>query len=227
MARVLVIPDLHLPVAHKRAIDFLVDIYNKHDCNKVICIGDMIDHNAISRHIKNPLCPSAGEEYQMVLEWIQQLYDTFPEMDVIEGNHDKRPQYMAEELAGVPDFYFKEMRDVWNTPNWKYMFDTIIDGVYYFHGLGSSGKTPALNKSNTIHMPVVMGHTHSVAGVHYGAGPEARWFGLDVGCLIDRRAWQFAYGKHMPKKPILGCGVVIEGTPYFEIMPMENYHVRK
>ena len=61
---------------------------------------------------------------------------------------------------------------------------------------------PALNKTDTMHLSVVMGHVHSVAGIHWGAGPEQRWFGMDVGCLIDRRAWQFAYGKHMKKKPI-------------------------
>ena len=72
-------------------------------------------------------------------------------------------------------------------------------------------------------MSVVMGHVHSVAGVKFGAGPLERWFGMDVGCLIDRKAWQFAYGKHMPKKPILGCGVVIDGTPYYEPMPLEEY----
>ena len=72
-------------------------------------------------------------------------------------------------------------------------------------------------------MSVVMGHLHSVAGVHYGAGPKRRWFGLDVGCLIDREAYQFAYGKHLPKKPILGCGVVLDGEGYFEPMKVEKY----
>ena len=46
---------------------------------------------------------------------------------------------------------------------------------------------------------------------------------MDSGCLIDVDAWQFAYGKHMNKKPILSCGVVLDGIPYHEIMPIEKY----
>jgi len=221
--RVLVIPDLHLPVCHRNALKFCCDMYNKHECDTVVFIGDIIDHHAISRHDKNPMCPSAKDEYIAVSEQMRQWYDTFPEATITLGNHDNRPAEIAAEKAGVPDLYFKEFNDVWETPGWKWQFSVEIDGVYYFHGVGSSGKTPALNKSNTMHMPVVMGHVHSVAGVHWGAGPKARWFGMDVGCLIDIDAWQFAYGRHMPKKPILGCGVVLDGIPYHEIMPIENY----
>jgi len=68
-----------------------------------------------------------------------------------------------------------------------------------------------------------MGHVHSVAGVHWGAGPKERWFGMDCGCLVDNKAWQFAYGRHMPRKPILSCGVVLDGIPYHEIFPTEKY----
>lgn len=223
MSNVLVIPDLHLPVAHSRALDFCVDTYNKYGCNKVVNIGDVIDHHAISKHLKNPNCPSAKDEYDLVKVDLQQWYDTFPEATIILGNHDTRPARISGE-AGIPELYLKPYDEVWDTPCWKWVFDTVIDDVYYFHGLGSSGKTPALNKTASIHMSVVMGHVHSVAGVHWGAGPQERWFGMDTGCLIDREAWQFYYGKHMSKKPILGCGVVLDGIPHFEIMPLERYH---
>ena len=72
MSRVLTIPDLHLPVAHPRALDFCIDVYNKHQCDTVVFIGDIVDHHAISFHDKNPNCPSAKEEYLAVggqLKW--------------------------------------------------------------------------------------------------------------------------------------------------------------
>ncbi len=222
MSRKLIIPDLHFPVAHPRALDFCVDTYNKYDCDSALYIGDIFDHHAISFHDKNPNCPSAIDEYRRAKTDAQQWHDTFGKSDIIIGNHDCRPSRMAEKM-GVPDIHLKPYNEVWGTPDWNWTFDVVHDGVYYFHGVGSSGKTPALNKSDTMHMPVVMGHVHSVAGVHYGAGPEARWFGMDVGCLIDREAWQFAYGKHAKKKPILGCGVVLDGIPYYEIMQLERY----
>lgn len=212
--RVLVIPDLHLPVAHSQALQFCVDVYNKYDCDTVVFIGDIVDHHAISFHSKNPNCPSAAYEYSLVRWDLQQWVDTFPEATVTIGNHDNRPQRLAEEMC-IPEVYMRDLSDVWETPGWKWKYSTEIDGVYYYHGAGG-GKTPALNKANTMGMSVVMGHCHSVFGTHWGAGPKSRWFGCDTGCLIDREAWQFAYGKHMPKKPILGCAVVIDGIPYLE-----------
>jgi predicted phosphodiesterase len=220
--RVLVIPDLHLPVAHERALDFVVDIYNKHDCDTVVFIGDIVDHHAISKHDVNPNCPSAKAEYEMVSESLKQWLDTFPRAKVCIGNHDERPE-LAAEREGIPACYLKTYKEVWKTPKWDWDFSFEIDGVYYFHGVGSTGKTPALNKADTIHMPVVMGHVHSRAGIHYGAGPKALWFGMDTGCLVDNDAWQFAYGKHCNRKPLLGCGVVLDGTPYYEPMDLEVY----
>jgi predicted phosphodiesterase len=220
--RVLVIPDLHLPVAHPSALDFCVDMYNKHDCDTVVFIGDVVDHHAISRHDKNPNCPSAKDEYERVGIDLEQWKDTFPIATVTIGNHDERPELIAEE-NDIPAVYLKPYSEVWDTPEWKWVHDTTIDGVYYYHGVGCGGKNPALLKTGYIHMPVVCGHYHSVAGVHWGAGPEARWFGMDVGCLVDNKAWQFAYGKHCKNKPILSCGVVLDGRPYHEIMPLEDY----
>ena len=222
MSKVLVIPDLHLPVAHPCALDFCVDIYNKHECDEVVFIGDIVDHHAISFHDKNPNCPSAKDEYLAVGEDLVEWRDTFPEATVVLGNHDERPERIASK-DGIPELYLKPYKEVWETPDWDWVFDTEIDDVYYFHGIGSTGKTPAFNKTDSVHMSVVMGHVHSVAGIHWGAGPKARWFGMDVGCLIDREAWQFAYGKHSKKKPLLGCGVVLDGIPYYEIMPLERY----
>ena len=225
MSRVLVIPDLHLPVAHSEALRFCVDIYNQWSCDRVVFIGDVVDHHAISFHSKNPNCPSAAHEYDMVREQLYQWRDTFPVAAVTIGNHDNRPQRVAED-AGMPDVYMRNLKELWETPLWRWDYSIEIDDVYYFHGIGG-GKTPALNKANTMGMSVVMGHCHSVFGTHWGAGPKKRWFGCDCGCLIDNEAWQFAYGKHMSKKPILGCAVVIDGTPYLEPMPCgkgEEYH---
>ena len=223
MSRVLVIPDLHLPVCHSSALQFCVDIYNKHYCDTVVFIGDIIDHHAISRHDKNPNCPSAADEYINVSEQLRQWYDTFPDAYVTTGNHDNRPAEISAEKAGVPEMYFKDLDDVWETPGWEWVLYVDIDGVRYMHGILSSGKTPALNRTDDEHMPVVLGHCHSKSGIMWGASSRERWFGMDVGCLIDVDAYQFAYGKHLRKKPILSCGVVLDGIPYHEIFQPELY----
>ena len=43
---------------------------------------------------------------------------------------------------------------------------------------------------------------------------------MDTGCGIDNAAYQFAYGKHTKQKPVLSAGVVLDGVPYHEVMPI-------
>jgi hypothetical protein len=69
-------------------------------------------------------------------------------------------------------------------------------------------------------MSVVMGHCHSRAGIKWRVNPLRRIFALDVGCGIDVKAFQFAYGRHCKDRPVLAAGVVIDGNPYLEIMPI-------
>ena len=35
-------------------------------------------------------------------------------------------------------------------------------------------------------------------------------FGMNVGCGIDNSAYSFRYGKQFPKKPTIGCGVILD-----------------
>jgi hypothetical protein len=53
--------------------------------------------------------------------------------------------------------------------------------------------------------------------VRWWANPEFRVFGMSVGCGIDINRLQFEYGRKITAKPILGCGVVLNGRQaYFE-----------
>jgi hypothetical protein len=226
MSRVLVIGDLHLPVAHPAYYQFCCDIAEQWQTDRVVFIGDIIDWHAISFHAKHPDLPGPSDEYKLARRHIARWYDTFPDADVTIGNHDERPGRKVEE-ADVPRKFLRSYNDIWQTPMWRWVEETIIDDVYYYHGVGSCGKTPAMNTAGRMLMSTVMGHVHSVGGVHWMVGPRSRVFGMDVGCGIDDRAMQFAYGKHNKKKSVLSCGVVIDGVPYHEIMPCgagERYH---
>jgi len=68
-----------------------------------------------------------------------------------------------------------------------------------------------------------MGHIHHVGGVKWKVSPEKRWFGMDVGCGIDDKMWAFIYAKHVVRRSVISCGVVIDGHPYHEMMPLERY----
>jgi hypothetical protein len=55
---------------------------------------------------------------------------------------------------------------------------------------------------------VVHGHTHAGQLVYFNGR-----FGMNVGCLIDRAQYAFAYAKHAKTDPWLGCGLIENGVP--------------
>ena len=70
----LVIPDLHAPCMHPKAISFLKRIEKKYKCTKVVAVGDLVDWNAISFHEKDPSMPSASEEFKLATKQVKQVH---------------------------------------------------------------------------------------------------------------------------------------------------------
>lgn len=225
--RNLVIGDIHHPVSRKGYLQFCQDTRRKYKCDKIILIGDAVDWSAISFHANNPEAPGPRDEYQLALAGIQKWYKAFPEAIVCIGNHDARPRRVAESV-NIPAKFIRDYSDMWGTPGWEWVQHVIVDDVYYCHGhLKGGGKTPAWNLACKMGMSVVLGHYHSKAGINWSANPLRRWFGMDTGCGIDDNAYAFAYASEQPQRSILGCGVVIDGVPYHEIMRIgkgEKYH---
>jgi len=229
MTRVLCIGDPHEPVCHPGYRAFCRDLRDRFDTIKTVIIGDICDHHAISFHAANPMCPGPKDEHDLILAKMQLWYKDFPGAVVTIGNHDARVARLAESVK-IPAFYLRDYDEMWETKTWQWVGDIVIDDVYYFHGTGRSGIHPAYNAMKDMLMSVVMGHCHSASGVKWRANPNRRTFGMDTGCGIDVDAYQFAYGAHMPSRPILSAGVVIDGVPQHFILPCgvrEKYHKSK
>ena len=226
MSRTLVIGDPHEPVCHPGYRPWCRYLRNKFKTTKTVIIGDICDHHAISFHAANPMCPGPDDEYLLTKQKMKAWHRDFPKAIITIGNHDARVVRLAESV-NIPAKYLRDYNEVWKTPGWKWVDDIIIDDVFYFHGTARSGLHPAYNAMKDNLMSTVMGHCHSVAGTQWKANPDRRIFGMDVGCGIDVTAWQFAYGKHMARRPILAAGVVLDGTPQHFIMPCgrgERWH---
>lgn len=230
MARILACGDPHEPVCRKGYLQFCKDLYYEWDCDTVVIIGDLSDWSAISFHAQNPEAPGPKDEYGLAKHGIQKWYEAFPDGIVTIGNHDARPKRLAESVS-IPAKFIRDYNDLWETPRWKWVHHVIIDNVYYCHGHGKGGgNTPAFNNAKKMGMSVVMGHFHSKGGVVWAASPLNRWFGMDTGCGVDDEAYAFAYAKEQTARSVLGAGVVLDGTPYFEPMPCakgEKYHDSK
>ena len=221
MSRVICIGDLHCPAEHPAYLQFCQDIKRKYRCNEVMFMGDVADFQAISFHANNPNCPGVTDEYLLAKQCIQRWRRAFPKAKVCIGNHDERVIRLAESV-NIPTKFLRDFSEIWKTSGWEWDYDFIIDNVYYFHGTGNGGTHPAWNVMSKQLMSVVMGHLHSRAGIKWKVNPQKRIFGMDVGCGIDVKAYQFAYGRHCKEKPVLACGVVIDGIPYHEIMPASD-----
>ena len=216
--RIGVVGDLHIPFTHPRYMEFCSDIFAEWGVDRVHFVGDIVDNHAISRYDTNPDGYSANDEYARAVYEVKQWHDRFGPATVCIGNHDDR-HYRTAKAAGLPSAYVKQYAKLWGTPNWTWDTSFDIEGVYYEHG-STSGKTAALNAVLNRRRSVVMGHTHTYAGVLWHTNDDGRAFGLNAGCGIDVRAYAFEYGKNMMPRPALGCGIVIDGRyAFFEPMP--------
>lgn len=220
MSNVLAFGCPHEPVSRPHAIRFCLDLQEEWSCDKIVIAGDVADHSAISFHANHPDCPGPKDEFELTHQAIQKWYKAFPNAKVCIGNHDARIIRLAESV-NIPSRFIRSFSSIFDTPKWTWDYEFIIDDVYYFHGTGNGGMHPAYNVAKKMLMSVVMSHIHTAAGIKWLASPRKRTFGMDLGCLIDDSAMQFAYGRHMRQRSIIGAGVVLGGKrPYHEIMPI-------
>jgi len=226
IARVLVIGDIHEPASHPGYKAFVSDLYETWACDRVVFIGDVLDHHCISFHAHDVLADGVTRETDLALERVADWVKLFKRADVMIGNHDERVFRLAASVS-IPSRFIKGYAAMWNTPHWKWQRDTTIDNVHYFHGTGCSGQSPAITAARASMQNTVIGHCHSQAGIRWAAGPDRKVFGMDTGCGVDVEHPAMSYGRDMIRRPILSAGVVIDGVPYHEIMPLargEPYH---
>lgn len=222
MSRVLHIGDLHLPFTHHGYLKFCKSVYKKYKCNKVVFAGDVVDNHAMSYHENEDGAMSAGRELKLSKRMIRPWYKAFPKAHVTIGNHDCLPTRKAKTF-GIPVSLLREYSDIYDTPGWKWVMEVVVDDVLYVHGKGH-GKNAALDTAMKERRSVAQGHAHSWAGVQFSTSTKDRLFGLNSGCGIKVDAYAFAYQKAFSVRPVLGCGVVINGVePHFIPMLLENY----
>ena len=220
MSRVLIIGDTHAPCMLDGYIDFLVDLYNDWDIDRVVHIGDIVDNCALSFHLKRPSLKDPIHEFHQAMEQVGQLTETFPDADLMLGNHDVLPYRWAMEV-GIPEEMLRDFGAIFDLPDtWnvhKRYSQIEIDGVIYQHGDMCKGSA-ALNAKAEFRS-VVQGHHHAKAGVEYMANKNARIFGMQTGCGTDYKHAQQEYGQKYNTKPIIGAGIVLDGvTAIFEPM---------
>lgn len=220
MSRVLVFSCIHSPFIRKGYLDFLKEVKRKYQCDVVVNAGDEMDYHMLSVHPKEPSAMGAKEEHERGVAELKKYYKAFPKAKCCVSNHTSRPYRKAAE-GGLPELFLKKYNDFLEAPRgWKWSLKWEIDGVIYKHGDGYSGEKPHAIAAFKERNSIVIGHVHPVGGVEYLAGPNDLIFGMCVGCGVDHATYAMRYAQKNPKKPVIGCGVVIDGKQAIFI-PME------
>jgi len=212
--RILVISDTHCPFQHKDAIKFLGAIKDKYKPNRVIHIGDEIDNHAMSFHDSDPNLHSAGDELERAREVIWQIEELYPKVDVIESNHGSLA-YRKAKVAGIPKQMLRPYEEILGTKKWKWHFELEVrlpngQPCYFHHGRSANSLTASQHRG----MPIVQGHYHEKFNIQYWGTTERLNWGMNVGCLVDDKALAFEYNNSNLKRPIIGCGVIIDSQPH-------------
>jgi predicted phosphodiesterase len=217
---VLIIPDTHIPFELKGVLEFCLDVQKKYQCGTVVHIGDLVDNHSISYHEHDPNGLSPADEMREADKHLIAWFKAFPELSLTLGNHDKLVDRKSK-TSGLPDRAFKQFREIWNLPTkWKTGFDFEFYNVRYQHGTGFSGLRGHALAAESNRQSTVIGHLHSIAGIEWSANPRDCIFGMCVGSGVDRKSLAFDYGKDYKRKPVISCGVVLEGGRYPLIVPM-------
>jgi hypothetical protein len=220
LATVLAISDLHCPFEHRDALPFLKEIKRHYRTDTVVCLGDESDMHSMSAHDHDPDLHSPQDEHERMLDHLRPFYEAFPRAASMHSNHTARPFRRASKF-GIPSVYLRTYADFMDAPpGWSWHEAVEIDGVRYSHGEGYSGWLGALQCAQAFMQPCVVGHIHTGAGVLYNANAKFLLWGMNAGCLIDRHALAFNYGKNHKHKPILGSGLIRDGRPQFIAMQL-------
>lgn len=216
MSTILVMPDLQIPFHHPRALRFLCEVRDKYKPDEVVNVGDEVDNCALSRYPKDPNGESAGTELKAARRTLARYYVEFPVVKLCESNHRQRLYKRAYE-AGIPTEYIADVHEYLQSPaGWQWADQWIIDGIVFEHGDRANSSLSGGDKLvDANHASTVYGHHSGRAGVSYRKVAGKMLFSMNVGCLVDETGYGMNYLKMARSKPVLGCGIIVDGVPQF------------
>jgi len=225
MSRVGIVGDTHIPYELDGYLDFCKETFTDWGVERVVHIGDLVDHHALSFHDSEPTLKGADGEFIDAREKLQDWYEAFPELVLISGNHDLIPARQLKKIGLDSEVWMRPLNEVYDFPSgWSIEDEIEIDDVLYHHGYTAVGVNGFRNDAKARMTNTVSGHAHGNAGISYTACNHRLVFGMAVGCGVDNSTMAMVYGKHFKNKPIVSCGIVIDGKlPVVETMDLGEW----
>ena len=210
--RVGIIGDTHIPYELEGYLEFCQQMFKSWRVNQVIHIGDLVDNHALSFHSSEPTLKGANGELIDARVRLESWYKAFPKLTLINGNHDLIPARQLNAIGMDSEVWLKPLAEVYGFPKgWDIENELIVDGVLYHHGYTANGVNGFRMDAKNRMVSTVSGHCHGNAGVSATASDHRLVKGMAVGCGVDNTSMAMAYGKHFKNKPIISCGIVIDG----------------
>jgi hypothetical protein len=216
---ILVISDSQAPHHHPDTISFYKEVKKQFKPTRVIHIGDLGDFEGINFHGKNPNLPSAHDELQHLRSFVKELAKVFPEMEIVDSNHDALPLRKARSV-GIPDDMIKNIGAIMEAPStWifvKQIVTRLPNGIIckFKHNFGSNLLADSMKQG----MSLVCGHFHTKSFVQWWQNDLGMLFAMQVGCTIDVDSAAFNYDKDNALRPVISAGIIKGGVPM--IIPM-------
>ena len=219
--RVLLFGDTHAPYQHKYTLDFLKIIKEEYNPDRVVHMGDLLDIYSVSDYPKDIEHPDTWSiELKKGRSFVKQLANLFPEMVLLESNHDSRA-YRKSRVSGIPREFLVKYMDVIGAPEgWKLQkelkitVDSTRDKWLFSHTLNGGSVVAAQASGRS----VALGHTHTKFGISNFAVGTKRMWAVDTGCLISNKGAPFRYNKLNVLKPVRGAVMIVGGVPI--ILPL-------
>ena len=201
---------------------FIKAVAELYQPDKVICLGDELDYHCLSFHETETECPyNESQEFEEGKRYFSNLYDLFPDMDIMESNHGSMVFRKARSCR-IPRQFLLTYDQVLGAPKgytWhkNLIVETPRGPVNFSHG--HYAPKDILRKSQLRSMSQVQGHYHNDFEIKYWSSDNGgRYFGMTCGCLIDDEKYAFLYNKTYIPRPQLGVGLIYDGVP--ELIPM-------
>ena len=212
----LIIPDVQIPFEHPRSLTFLKEVKKEFSIpdENILCVGDELDEYWGGMYRKDPMAShTAMQEIEESREKLKAFIAAFPNLRICFSNHGTRWQRKAFE-AEIPSIMMRQYQEVMEIPpTWRYADHWLIKAKYPFlveHGDKHGGTFPHVQASRINGISTAIGHFHSVLGVEYTNTTMGSIWGMCVASLIDAEAYAFKYSLKHSKRPVLGCGVILD-----------------
>ena len=223
---ILIFSDIHAPFQHCLCIDFLKEIKKVYKPTIVLSNGDLIDQYSASCFRKNLSdMDGADKEFEKVEAFVEELQDLFPELIVLDGNHDSIHNgrvHSRGKDTGIPTKMLKNFYELFDN-SWRYRTNYETKNLFVTHGTQFSGKFALQRVIETYRKNTVIGHLHSNQGIIYNNNGKNVTWAATGGCLMDTDSYAAAYGKKFKDQPLHGCVIVTgDNQPIIESLEGEG-----